>query len=254
MAASCCAREREPRRVHRQSRRGVAGCPIGCSCLSTSSGWPNRRSSVTSAARGPRLPSTSSASSRLGFSPRSSPFFADHRVRNSARLQGWLRRHLGWLYHLGHAVIVSVSALGDLGVGRRRPDSRRDQREGLVHRDARLLRDVVVERRSWLTPAAKLITFLGTGPVIYSLGPAGLEQAGGGGPDCGAGFGVWCCPCWLSSRWVRWRSDRYGRSPRTWVTPKGGSRRGLPATSTTGGCLTTTRMGAPLPSRSATGI
>ena len=95
--------------------------------------------------------------------------FGYHRARNSARLRAWSRRHLGWLYHLGHPVIVSVGALVISMWGAAGLTQDVTEQEGLVHSDPRLLHDIVVQRRSWLTPAAKLITLLGTGPVVYAL-------------------------------------------------------------------------------------
>ncbi|MGF7235829.1 MAG: bifunctional DedA family/phosphatase PAP2 family protein, partial [Frankia sp.] len=94
---------------------------------------------------------------------------AFHTLRHSPRVRGWASRHLGFLFRLDQrltAALLVMTAAGWLFAGLTQDVQ---AHEGLARSDPRLLQDIVTDRRSWLTPLAKVVTDLGTGPVIYAI-------------------------------------------------------------------------------------
>jgi undecaprenyl-diphosphatase len=78
-----------------------------------------------------------------------------------------LRRHFGWAYRLDRVLVVTLAlAVGGIwlfaGVTQDVTD-----KDGVTTADPRILHDVIGYRGSLLTPLAKIVTTLGTGPVVY---------------------------------------------------------------------------------------
>ncbi len=90
-------------------------------------------------------------------------------LRHSSRVHEFAEAHLGWLLRFDAKLVWALAVLGVaawLFAGLAQDVTAHD---GVAADDRALLDDVIDRRQVWVTPVARAVTAIGTGPPLYAL-------------------------------------------------------------------------------------